>query len=122
MRPENFIYFLTVCGFFVGVLFAMFAPVEPAMVIWVALGVTAVFYMIGLASASYFIHYTEIKTGYHLDSTGYDENLDKFREILERRERFISDSTDFIRNLETEIREQKAEEESLFESFEKQAG
>jgi uncharacterized membrane protein len=110
IRPENFIYFLTVCGFFIGIIFSMVATIEPAMVLWTTISITAVFYMIGLASTSWFIKHIDIKAAYTLNRDYYEEQLDKARDQIEKRESYIRDSTRFIRKLEEEILQKKDED------------
>lgn len=107
MRAENFIYFLTVCGFFIGIMFSILVEIEPAMVLWTTISITAVFYMIGLASSAYFIKYIDIKAAYTLNKDYYEEQLDKARGQIEKREAYIRDSTRFIRMLEEEILQKK---------------
>lgn len=110
MRAENFIYFLTVCGFFIGIVFSLLIEIEPAMVLWTTISITAVFYMIGLGSSAYFIKYIDIKAAYTLNKAYYEEQLDKARGQIEKREAYIRDSTRFIRMLEDEILQRKGED------------
>lgn len=109
IRAENFIYFLSACGFFIGLVFSVLADIEPAMVLWTVVSITAIFYMIGLATSAFFIREIEIKAGYSLDSNYYEEQLDKAREKIEKRERYLRDASKFIKVLEEELMSKKNE-------------
>ena len=89
MRPENFIYFLTVCGFFMGLLFTILEGFSPALMFYVTIGVTVVFYMIGLGSASMFVRYIDLKPDYHFYRSKKEEYLDKIIGALEKREAYV---------------------------------
>ena len=105
MRPENFIYFLTVCGFFIGLLFSIFEGFGPMMVFYITIGVTTVFYMIGLGSASMFVKYLDLRPDYHFYRDKKEEYLDKIVHALEKREGYIDEVSNFINDLEREFEE-----------------
>ena len=109
MRPENFIYFLTVCGFFMGLVFSIISEMEPYMIFWAAMILSMVFYIIGLASAGMFIKYIDLKAGYNINREHKEEFLDKIIAFLEKREKYIQDSHNFIENLEKEFLSKKDE-------------
>lgn len=109
MRPENFIYFLTVCGFFIGLFFSVFSQEEPGMIFWSSIIISGAFYIIGLASSSFFIKYFDAKHGYNIRKENKEEYLDKIILLLEKRERYIQDSHNFIENLEREFLNKKDE-------------
>ncbi len=50
---ENFIYFLSVSGFFIGLIFAIFQNLEPFQFLYAVLTIFALFYIIALASSSF---------------------------------------------------------------------
>lgn len=110
IRAENFIYFLSACGFFVGIIFSTFANIEPAMILWTTASITAIFYMIGLATSALFIREIEIKATYSLDTGYYDEQLDKAKEKIEKRESYLRDASAFINVLEDELKSKKGED------------
>lgn len=110
IRAENFIYFLSASGFFVGILYSMLADIEPAMVLWTTISITAIFYMIALASSAYFIKHIDIKASYTLDSMYYEEQLDKAKEKIEKREVYLRDASKFIKVLEDELLSKKEAE------------
>ena len=109
MKPENFIYFLTVCGFFIGLFFSVFSGKEALEIFWSSLIVCGIFHIIGIASASFFIKFIDLKTGYNLKREHKEEFLDKMIYFLEKREKYIQDSQYFIENLEKEFLDKKEE-------------
>ncbi|MDR1450788.1 MAG: hypothetical protein LBI57_00415 [Helicobacteraceae bacterium] len=102
MRPENFICFLTVSGFFVGLIFALLADLEALSLVYACVAITFVFYMIALAASGFFVRFTDLKAAYKLGSDYYETQLDKARSQIEKREMYIRDSIGFIRTLEKE--------------------
>jgi len=109
MRPENFIYFFTVCGFFIGLFFSVFSGKEPHLIFWSSLIISGIFYIIGLASSGFFIKYFDAKTGYDIKKDSKEEYLDRIIGFLEKREKYIQDSHNFIENLEKEFLDRKDE-------------
>ncbi|GHS87000.1 hypothetical protein FACS189487_02320 [Campylobacterota bacterium] len=103
MRPENFIFFLATCGFFIGVVFALLADLEPMAIVWASALTSAIFYMLGLCAGAFFIRYINVKAAYTIDINYYETQLDKAKAQIERRETNIRDATRFIRTLEDEI-------------------
>jgi uncharacterized membrane protein YagU involved in acid resistance len=45
MRPENFIYFFTVCGFFIGLIFSTLSVNDPIDILLYTLQITLFFYL-----------------------------------------------------------------------------
>lgn len=109
VSADNFIFFLTVCGFFIGLIFSLLTGLEPLPFVWTTISLCAVFYMIALASAAFFIKAINVKSSYTLDTAHYEIQLDKARDHIEKREEYIRDSTLFIRMLEAEILANKEE-------------
>ena len=66
-RSDNFIYFLSVSGFFVGVVFAIMKGFEPFEFIFCVIVVFVMFYIIAVASTGFFIKYLGIKNLFYLD-------------------------------------------------------
>lgn len=46
VKPENFIYFFTVSGFFIGLVFSVLNFIEPEEIVLYTFGITLVFYLI----------------------------------------------------------------------------
>jgi uncharacterized protein (DUF2164 family) len=110
MRADNFIFFLTVSGFFIGLIFALLADFEPFLLVCVCVAITFIFYMIGLGASAFFVRYADIKIAYKLGSEYYETQLDKARSQIEKREIYIRDSIGFIRALEKETNAVRNEE------------
>lgn len=103
VRTENFIYFLTVCGFFIGLLFSILSDIQAVQMVWTTIGITVIFYIVSLASSGYFIKVSDLKTAYSLNQDVYDLQLGKAMNQIERRESFLRDSQRYIRDLEEEL-------------------
>lgn len=103
IRTENFIYFLTVCGFFIGLIFSIISHEEAIHMVWSTIAITVLFYIISLAASGYFIKNSEIKAAYTLNSDFYDFQLGKAMNQIEKRENFLRDSQRYIRDLEAEL-------------------
>jgi hypothetical protein len=103
MHPENFIYFLTACGFFLGLLYSIFVDLGPIDICLSAMLLSMVFYIIGLASTSFFIRFVDMQSNFNIDRKQKEDALDKIVLRLEKREKFIRDSHEFIENLEKEF-------------------
>jgi hypothetical protein len=103
VRTENFIYFLTVCGFFIGLLFSLLSDIESIKMVWSTIAITVVFYILSLAASGYFIKVSELRTAYTLGQDVYDMQLSKAINQIERRESFLRDSQRYIRDLEEEL-------------------
>ncbi len=103
VRTENFIYFLTVCGFFIGLVFSLLSDIEAIQMVWSTIAITVIFYIVSLAASGYFIKVSDLKTAYTLNQTLYDLQLAKAINQIERRESFLRDSQRYIRDLEEEL-------------------
>ncbi len=103
IKTENFIYFLTVCGFFIGLIFSVLSHIEPIHMVWSTIIITVLFYIVSLASSGFFIKNSELKASYTLKSDFYDYQLGKAMGQIEKRENFLRDSQRYIRDLEREL-------------------
>jgi len=101
-RSENFIYFLSVMGFFIGVIFAVIQGFEPMQFLWAVLVTFMVFYTLALASTSFFIKYLSVKNIFHLDKEGLEKTIDYQINELDRKEDMIREAYYFIRQIEEE--------------------
>ena len=102
MRAENFIYFLTLCGFFIGLSFAVLNHSDPVDILWFAFIVSSVFYILALGSTSMFMKHLDLKSEYNLNKEYKEYFLEKFITRIEKRERYIEDTHNFIEQLEKE--------------------
>ncbi len=99
-KAENFIYFLTVNGFFIGLIFAIMKNFEPFNFLFVVFIVTSFFYMLGLASSGIFIKYISAKQLFYLDKVNLEKAIDYQIGELEKREAEILEAHYFIQDIE----------------------
>ena len=101
-RSDNFIYFLSVSGFFIGIIFATFQEFEPFEFLF-AVGVTfVVFYLVAIASTGFFIKYLAVKNIFYLDKEGLEKTIDMQINELDKKEDLIREAYYFIRQVEEE--------------------
>ena len=101
-KSENFIYFLSVTGFFIGILFATFQGFEPFDFLWAVVITFSIFYMIAIASTSFFIKYLSVKNIFHLDKDNLEKTIDYQINELDKKEDLIRESYYFIKKIEEE--------------------
>jgi len=101
-RSENFIYFLSVTGFFIGVIFAVMQGFEPMQFLWAVMVIFVVFYILAMASTSFFIKYVSVKNIFHLDKENLEKTIDFQINELDRKEDLIREAYYFIRKIEEE--------------------
>ena len=102
MRGENFIFFLASCGFFIGVIFSILKELDFEEFLYATFLLTAIFYLIGIASVSLFIKYLNIKRIVYFDKHQIDSIIDIQIKELEKKEDFILESYEFIKKIEEE--------------------
>jgi len=101
-KSDNFIYFLSVTGFFMGIVFAIVQGLEPMQFIFAVLVIFTVFYMLAVASISFFIKYLSIKNIFYLDKEGLEKTIDYQINELDKKEDMIREAYYFIRKIEEE--------------------
>lgn len=99
---NNFISFLTLNGFFIGLAFAILKLTDPLYIVFAVVFITALFYMISITAASFFIKNIEFKPRYRIKKEKYETAIDTAIIELEKRERLIKDMYEFIKELEDE--------------------
>jgi hypothetical protein len=102
LGPSNYISFLTVMGFFLGVSFALLKTNDPEMLLFWTMTITSVFYITAVAIASFFIRTTQSKKKLYLETDMLEIKLDKLIADIRRREYAIKDTIDFRREIELE--------------------
>ena len=102
MRGENFIFFLGASGFFIGLIFSLIHDYEIFEFLYVTFFITSVFYILGLASVTMFIKYLDVKRMAYFNKNEIDEILDLQIKELEKKEDFILESYEFIKQIERE--------------------
>jgi hypothetical protein len=112
MRGENFIYFATVSGFFIGLIFSILKGFSVEELLLYTFLITMVFYLIALASVAFFVKYLDIKQVEYFDKKEVDSVLDVQIKELEKKEDSILNNYEFIKKVEEEelefIRKTKA--------------
>lgn len=99
-KAENFIYFLTVNGFFIGLIFSVMKGFEPFNFLFAVIVTTSVFYMLGLASSGLFIKHLSAKQLFYLDKDNLEKAIDYQIGELEKREAEILEAYYFIKDIE----------------------
>jgi len=110
LRVENFIYFFTVCGFFIGLVFSVVNFDMPEYILFYTLIVTFFFYLLVHISIASFM---DIKTLSKkiFDKEKYEEQSDYFIFELENREKKISSLVNVIEKMDSKrVQKVKADE------------
>ena len=102
MRGENFIFFLASSGFFIGIIFSILHNLSFQEFLYATFLITAIFYLLGLGSVTFFIKYLDIKKIMYFNKHEIDEILDIQIKELEKKEDFILESYEFIKQIEEE--------------------
>ena len=103
MRGENFIFFLTSCGFFIGITFSIIKDLDFDKFLYFTLLLTSIFYLIGLATVSFFIKYLNVKKIVYFDKHQIDSIVNLQIKELEKKEEFILESYEFIKEIEEDL-------------------
>jgi len=101
-RSDNFISFLTVVGFFIGLIFSVLHGFEPDKFLYSVFMISSLFYILGLASSSFFIKYVSVKKIFDLDKNFLEKAIDMQIYELDKKENFIRDTHYFIKKIEKE--------------------
>ena len=110
---NNFISFLVVTGFFVGVIFAIAKLTDPVEMLIAVVFITSIFYIISLAGAAFFIKSVKYKPRYRIKKEKYETSLDSAIIELEKREDQIKEIYEFIRELEQEEYEEMRRDSAI---------
>ncbi len=102
MRAENFVYFATVSGFFIGMMFSVINDFSIWQSIFATIIITLLFYIIALGSVAFYIKFYDIKKQLFLNVKEIEEVIDVQINELEKYEDFIFESYKFIEEVEKE--------------------
>ena len=80
VKSENFIYFFTICGFFIGLMFSILNFSEPEEILFYTLEITLFFYLI--------IH-VAVMNFFDFDKKDHENISDYFIQELENREKVM---------------------------------
>jgi len=86
LRVENFIYFFTVCGFFVGLVFSIANFNDPMYVVFYTFLITLFFYLLIHLSIASFLDIKKTMSLNLFNKKKYEEVSDYFVYELEKRE------------------------------------
>jgi len=100
MRGENFIYFSVISGFFIGIIFSILKGLSIFDFLFATFLITAIFYIVSLASVSFFVKFLDMKQIVYLNKYEIDEILDMQIKSLEKNENYIMENYEFIRKIE----------------------
>jgi len=102
MRAENFIYFATVSGFFISIFFGIIKDFDAFNLLFAVIFITSVFYIVALASVSFFIKYTTFKQNIFFNKKEVEIVVNSQIKELEKKENFIYENYKFLKKLEEE--------------------
>jgi len=102
MRGENFIYFATVSGFFIGIIYSIVTGLDFFDFLIATFLITAVFYIIALGGVALFIKFLDIKNIVFFDKRSIDEIINLQIKELEKSENYIYENYQFIQEIEKE--------------------
>ncbi|NCD13491.1 MAG: hypothetical protein EOL93_13185 [Epsilonproteobacteria bacterium] len=88
VKSENFIYFFTTCGFFIGLMFSILNFSEPEEILFYTLEITLVFYLIIHVAVISFFDFDKIAT-FIFDKKDHENIGDYFIQELESREKVM---------------------------------
>ena len=88
MPSENFIYFFTVQGFFIGIIFSILKSLSATEFLTDTLIITAFFYLFGHIVIGFYYKTMSIKT-YMFPKQLHEKELDMFVEEIKKREQLI---------------------------------
>ncbi len=88
VKSENFIYFFTICGFFIGLVFSILNFGEPEDILFYTLEITLVFYLIIHVAVISFFDFNRIGKMV-FDKQNHESVGDYFIQELDSREKVI---------------------------------
>ena len=88
MLSENFIYFFTVWGFFIGIIFGLLKSVDAVGLLEYTLIITAFFYLFGHLVIGFYYRTMNIRS-YYFPKDLHEKELDLFVHEIKKREQII---------------------------------
>ena len=88
MFSENFIYFFTVWGFFVGIIFGLLKSVDAIGLLEYTLIITAFFYLFSHIVVGFYYKTMSMKS-YYFPKKEHEKELDMFLQEIKKREQYI---------------------------------
>jgi cytochrome c biogenesis protein ResB len=102
MRTENFIYFSTVSGFFLSIIFGILKDFDVFNFFWFVIIITSVFYILSLGSIAFFVKYSAISKFIFFDKNEMEKIAENQIKELEKKEDFIYENYRFLKKFEEE--------------------
>lgn len=99
MKIENFIYFFTICGFFIGLIFSIVNFNDPLYILFYTFIITLFFYLLIHLSIASFLDIKSLSKNI-FDKNKYEEVSDYFIYELENREKKINSLVNVIEKME----------------------
>ncbi len=101
MRVENFIYFFTICGFFIGLIFSIVNFNDPLYILFYTFLIMLFFYLLIHLSIAGFMDIKTLPKNI-FDKSKYEEVNDYFIYELENREKKINSLVNITQNFDTQ--------------------
>lgn len=104
MRGANFVSFLTVQGFFIGIIFALLKSNGPEEIVMYTALITSFFYMFSHIAVAFFFRTISGKAAFFPKDI-HEHQLDLFTHEITKREQFIDETQEsykFLKNLQIE--------------------
>ncbi|WP_024791729.1 hypothetical protein [Lebetimonas sp. JS138] len=102
MKAENFIYFSTVSGFFISIIFGILKGFDAFNFLWFVIITTSAFYILSLASVSFFIKYTMLSKYIIFNKNEIEKIVNSQIKELEKKEDIIYENYKFLKKFEEE--------------------
>jgi hypothetical protein len=102
MRAENFIYFSTVSGFFLSIIFGILKGFDAFNFLWFVIVITSMFYILSIGSVAFFVKYSSISKFILFNKYEIEEIVNKQIKELEKKEDFLYEGYEFIKKIEEE--------------------
>jgi len=107
LKVDNFIYFFTVCGFFIGLSFTILSFNEAEDIVLYTLEITLFFYLLVHFVTAFFVDIKNFSQKI-FNKKGYEEVADYFIHELEDREKNIQTVLGFINRMNKEMKSEKS--------------
>lgn len=112
MSAQNFIGFLTMVGFFIGVIFAILKMPDAIEIPIAVVVVTTLFYMIGIISSSLYVKFLDFKPRFTIQTDIYEKVYNRALNDLRTKEASIKEGVEFIKRLELDEAEEYKHEQA----------
>ena len=98
VKSENFIYFFTICGFFIGLMFSILNFTEAEEILFYTMEITLVFYLIIHVAVMNFFDFENMAT-FIFNKKDHEDIGDYFIQELDNREKVMDNLLTSIENM-----------------------